>query len=528
MFDVIIIGGTVVDGSGSPGYRADVGVAGEKIEALGNLSHAESRQVIDATGLAVSPGFIDPHTHSEGALLVDPQHAYGLRQGITTEILGLDGMSYAPLSAENYRMYRHWLGGVLGDPPDDLDMSSVASFRANYHKKVAINTAYLVPNGTVRLEVLGFHDLPLVGDSLEAAHRLVREGIEQGAVGMSSGGAYYPGIWADTTELVELCKTVHQAGGVYMAEARRTHGDRAYAGGGIPEALEIARRSGARLHLAHTRTGSDTAGGVEKLMEPVDQAEAEGVDCTLDIYPYAEGSSIAVSLPPGYAQEGGPDALIQRLKDPSERRKITDYLNKDTDTVGRLDRMVFSYLPKKAHLEGMSVADIARERGATLPETLCEFLLDEDLKVGYLAAPPQSSALWRQVSRDSMELLARHDYMVCSDITPSGSMLHPRSYGAFPRFLGRLRREFGGLSLEQMVHRMTEKTARRFGLTKRGRIEKGYYADLVVFDADHVIDNATYDDPRQFPAGIPFVLVNGQVAVDQERCTGVMAGQAVP
>ena len=528
MFDVVIVGGTVVDGSGAPGYRADVGINDEKIDTIDDLARAEARRVIDATGMIVSPGFIDTHTHSEGPLLLDPQHANGLRQGITTEILGLDGMSYAPLSAENYRIYRHWLGGLLGDPSEDLDMSSVAAFRANYHKKVSINTAYLVPHGTIRLEVLGFHDIPLVGDALEKARRLIREGIEQGAVGFSSGGAYYPGPWADTQELIELCKTVREAGSVYMAEVRRTNIDRSYAGGGIPEALEIARRSGARLHLAHTRTTPETAGGVEKLMEPVNQAEAEGVDCTLDIYPYAAGSSIAVSFPPSQAQEGGPDALIRRLKDPSERRSISDYLDSNASTMAALEGMVFSYLPKNAHLEGMSLSDIAGQRGATLGETLCELLLDEDLKVGYLGAPPQSSALWRQVSRDSMELLARHDYMVCSDITPLGSMPHPRSYGAFPRFLGRLRREFGMLSLEQMVHRMTDRPARRFGMTQRGRIEKGYHADLVVFDAEHIIDNATYDDPRQFPSGIPFVLVNGQVAVDQERCTGVMAGQAVP
>ena len=528
MFDVVIVGGTVVDGSGTPGYRADVGINGETISVLDDLARAETRRVIDATGMIVSPGFIDTHTHSEGPLLLDPQHANGLRQGITTEILGLDGMSYAPLSSENYRIYRHWLGGLLGDPSEDLDMSSVAAFRANYHKKVAINTAYLVPNGTIRLEVLGFHDVPLLGDDLEKARRLIREGIEQGAVGFSSGGAYYPGPWAGTEELIELCKTVREAGSVYMAEVRRNNLDRAYAGGGIPEALEIARRSGVRIHFAHTRTTPETAGGVEKLMAPVDQAKAEGVDCTLDIYPYAAGSSIAVSLLPSQAQEGGPDALMRRLKDPSERCQISDYLNSASNTTARLEDMVFSYLPKNVHLEGMSLSDVARQRGITLGETLCELLLDEDLKVGYLGAPPQSPALWRQVSRDSMELLARDDYMVCSDITPLGSMPHPRSYGAFPRFLGRLRREFGILSLEQMVHRMTDRPAQRFGLSKRGRLEKGYYADLVVFDAEHVIDNSTYDDPRQFPSGIPFVLVNGQVAVDQERCTGVMAGQAVP
>ena len=528
MFDVVISGGTVVDGSGAPGYRADVGINGERIDAIDDLSRAEAHRVINATNMTVSPGFVDTHTHSEGPLLLDPQHANGLRQGITTEILGLDGMSYAPLSSENYRIYRHWLGGLLGDPSEDLDMSSVAAFRANYHKKVAINTAYLVPNGTIRLEVLGFHDLPLVGDALAKARRLIREGIEQGAVGFSSGGAYYPGPWADTEELIELCKTVREAGSVYMAEVRRTNRDRAYSGGGIPEALEIARRSGVRLHLAHTRTAPETAGGAAKLMEPVDQAESEGVDCTLDIYPYPGGSSIAVSFPPSYAQEGGPDALIQRLKDPSERSKISNYLDSDSSTRATLEGIVFSYLPKNVHLEGMSLSDIAGQRGATLGEVICELLLDEDLKVGYLAAPPKSSALWRQVSRDSMELLARHDYMVCSDITPLGSMPHPRSYGAFPRFLGRLRREFGLLSLEQMVHRMTDRPAQRFGLTKRGRIEKGYYADLAVFDAEHVIDNATYDDPRQYPSGIPFVLVNGQVSVDQEKCTGIMAGQAVP
>ena len=176
----------------------------------------------------------------------------------------------------------------------------------------------------------------------------------------------------------------------------------------------------------------------------------------------------------------------------------------------------------------MSLPDIAAERGLSPGEALCRLLLEEELKVGHVGAPPQGVAVWRQMSRDCLALLARPDYMACSDITPAGTLPHPRCYGAFPRFLGRLRREFGGLSLEAMVQRMTDNPARRFGLPRRGRIEKGHFADLVVFDAERVIDNATYDDPRQFPSGIPFVVVNGQVAVDHERCTGVMAGQAIP
>ena len=525
MFDVLIAGGTVVDGSGAPGYRGDIGIVGENIKAVGDLSQAQAHRVIDARGLAVSPGFVDTHTHAEGALLVDPQHANGLRQGITTEFLGIDGMSYAPLSADNYIVYRRWLGGLLGDPPADLDMSSVTAFRSHYHRKVAVNTAYLVPNGTIRLETVGFSDVPLRNEGMDVAKRLIREGIEQGAVGFSTGSSYYPGPWSSTDELIELCETVREAGGIYMTEPRRANKDRAYGGGGVTEALEIARRSGVPIHFAHHRTAPETAGGVARLMEEIDQAKGEGVDVSLDIYPYPTGSTIPVSFLPGYAQEGGPDSIIRRLKDPAQRRKITAYL--DGEFERPLEEMVFSYLPKNSHLEGMSLQDIAQTRGESLGATLCDLLADEDLKVGFWGSPPESVALWRQISRDSLDLLARPDYMVCSDITPAGSWPHPRCYGAFPRFLGRLRRGFGVLNLEQMVHRMTDRPSRRFGLVRRGLIKREYYADIVAFDPERVIDTATYDDPRQYPLGIPYVLVNGQVAVDGGRCTGVMAGQAV-
>lgn len=528
MFDLVIAGGSIVDGSGQPSYQADVGISSEVIEAIGDLSQSQARRVIDAKGLTVSPGFIDTHTHSEGDLLVNPQHANGLRQGITTEFLGIDGMSYAPLSPENYRMYRHWLGGLLGDPPENLDMSSVAAFRSHYHKKVAINTVYLVPNGTVRLEVLGFRDLHMTGDALQRARQLVEEGMEHGAVGFTTGGAYYPGPWSDTAELIELCKIVEANDGVYMCEPRRANLARAHGGNGVAEALEVARQTGVKLHFAHYRTSPKTAGRIDQIMKLIDPARNEGLDITFDIYPYPEGSTIPVSFLPSYAQEGGPAATIRRLKNPAERQKIVAFLQNSTELPLNLDEAVFSYLPKNSHMEGMSLRDIADQKQTPLEEALCDLLLDEDLKVGYCGAPPDSVALWRQVSRDCMELLSRPDYMVCSDITPAGSMPHPRSYGAFPRFLGRLRREFATLTLEQTIQRMTDNPARRFGLIKRGLIKKGHYADVVVFDDERIIDTATYDDPRQFPTGIPYVVVNGQVAVDRERCTGIMAGQAIP
>jgi N-acyl-D-amino-acid deacylase len=527
MFDLVIVGGTVVDGSGRPGYAGDVGVSGEAIAAIGDLSSAEAGRRIDASGLVVAPGFVDTHTHSEGALLVDPQHECGLRQGITTEFLGIDGMSYAPLSGENYRSYRHWLGGLLGDPPAELDMSSVAAFRSHYHGKVAVNTAYLVPHATVRLEVLGFHDRSLRGEALEAARRLVRDGLDQGAVGFTTGGRYYPGPWADTDELIELCRVVRAAGKVYMCEPRQPAvAGRAFGGSGVAEAMEVARRSGARLHFAHYRTAEETAGRIEAIMGPIDAARTDESDVSFDIYPYPTGSSIAVALLPDEAQEGGPVEILRRLRDPAQRRAIAATLDRQDGP--RLASMLFSYLPAAPELEGTLLRDLAARRGLSPGEGLCELLLEQSLKVGYVGEPPSSEAVWRQLGRDFMELLARPDYMVCSDITPAGSRPHPRCYGAFPRFLGRLRREVGNLSLEAMVHRMTDRPARRFGLTRRGRLERGYAADVVLFDEATVNDTATYAQPRQFPDGIPFVLVNGAVAVDDGRCTGVYAGQAVP
>ncbi len=528
MLDVVIAGGTVADGTGRSGFPADIGVSGGRIVAVGDLAETQAGRRIDATGMTVSPGFIDTHTHSEGDLLTDPQHAYGICQGITTELLGIDGMSYAPLSSVNYRAYRRWLSGLLGHPPEDLDMSTVAAFKGHYDRRVAVNTAYLVPAATVRLEAVGFRDVPLSGESMAAARRLVAEGLGHGAVGLSMGSAYYPGPWFTTDELVELCEVVADHGAVFMCEPRRANPERAFAGGGVDEAIEIARRSGAKLHLAHFRTSAEDAGRVDALMEPVDRAKALGVDITLDIYPYPTGSSIPVSFLPAWAQEGGPDEILGRLRDAALRDRIVEHIEGGSEMPAVLEDGVLTFVRGAPDLEGLTFADVAALRGRSPARAICDLLVETDLAIGWLVAPPRSAGLWRQVSRDCMALLAREDYMVCSDHTPAGSMPHPRCYGAFPRILGRLRRRFGDLTVEQVIHRMTARPARRFGLTDRGVIRRGAHADLVVFDQDLVIDTATYDDPRQRPVGIPHVVVNGELAVEAGRPTGVLAGRAVP
>ncbi len=529
MFDVLIRNGTLVDGTGAAPVRADVGIRAGRIEAMGDLAAATAGREIDATGLVVAPGFVDTHTHTEGVLLADPQHANGIRQGITTEVVALDGVSYAPLSSANYRMFRRYLSGLLGDPPDDLDTTSVAAFREAYHRRVAVNVAYLVPHGALRLEAVGFRDAPLSGEALTSAAAALRKGLEDGAVGLSSGLNYYPCAWCDTDELVALAGVVREAGSRHVIELRYRGSGRAHADGGIEEAMEVGRRSGAAMHIAHYRTNATTAGQTAALMAPIDRARADGVDVTFDIYPYPTGSSFPVYLP-GWAQEGGPDAILARFSDPESRARIVEYLERDLPTTGgpSLAGIVFSYVPGDTGLEGVALSEIATARGTSPGETLCDLIVEHDFRLGYCLAIPQDTGRWRQVGRDAVALLARPDAMACSDITSLGSMCHPRSFGAYPRFLGRLRRNVGGISLETMINRMTDAPAQRFGLTKRGRLAPGYAADVVVFDADRIIDTATYDDPRQEPAGIPYVLVNGCIAVDDDRCTGVFAGEAVP
>lgn len=529
MLDVLLRGGTVVDGTGAPGIPADVGITGDRIEAIGDLRAATAAREIDASGLIVAPGFVDTHTHTEGVLLVDPQHAEGIRQGITTEIVALDGVSYAPLSPPNYRLYRRYLAGLLGFPPEELDVSSVAAFRAAFHRRVAVNVAYLVPHGALRLEAVGFRDTPLSGDPLRSARRALRAGLDDGAVGLSSGLNYYPCAWCDTDELVALAETIREAGSRHVIELRYRGSGRAFKDGGIEEALEVGRRSGAAMHIAHYRTNADTAGRIDALMAPIDRARAGGVDVTFDVYPYPTGSSFPVYLP-GWAQEGGPDAILERLADPALRARIVAHLENDLAASGgpSLAGIVFSYVPRDPSLEGVTLPEVARRRGSTLGETLCALLVEHDLALGYCAAIPQATGRWRQVGRDAVALLSRPDAMACSDITSLGSMCHPRSFGAYPRFLGRLRRDSGSLSLEAMVNRMTDAPARRFGIADRGRLAAGWRADITVFDAARIIDTATYDDPRQAPAGIPYVLVNGRIAVDGDRLTGVLAGEAVP
>ena len=526
MTSILIKSPMIYDGTGAPPFVSDILIKNNKIESISDIESTSDRLVIEANGLAASPGFIDTHTHSDGALLNIPQHAHSLRQGVTTEILGQDGLSYAPLSRENYLLNRRYLSGILGLPPKNLDMSSVTAFRENYDGKVSINTAYCIAHGAIRLETVGFNDKPLRDTSLGKAKELVRRGMEEGAVGLATGMSYFPNAWSDTEEIIELCSVVAEFGGVYVTHLRDKNIDRGFGGGGITEALEISKRSGVKLHFSHFRTDENTAGEVSNRIEEIDQAISEGVDVSLELYPYPTGSTFPLSFFPSYAHEGGLAGLLEKLRNPNEKNLLADYL--DNDSPRPINDAVFSYVAKAPKYEGISLTRIAKEREVSLGTTICDILLENEGEVGYWGSPPLSVAVWEQINQDAMEFLSRPDYMVGSDSIPLGSYPHPRAYGTFPRVVGRFQRKYNAMPLEHTIQRITDNPARRFGLKQRGNIQEGYFADIVLFDPATINDNATYDDPKQFPTGIPFVIVNGEVAVSKEECTGTTTGRAIP
>ena len=525
MFDLLLRGGDVVDGTGAPRVRADVAVTGDEITAIGNLEHSEAHETIDITGLIVAPGFIDTHAHSDGALLNDPQHENGIRQGITTEIIAQDGMSFAPLSPENYRAHRQYLAGILQPPPEDLDTSSIRAFLDRLDQGIAPNVVMLVPHGPIRLEAVGFHDRPLEGESLDTARRLVAEGMADGARGLSTGLSYYPQSYSTTEELVALCEVVAEHDGVYVTHIRNHNEDRAFGGGGIPEALEIGRRSGVKVHISHYRTSVPDAGQLDALLQDIDAAKSEGVDVTIECYPYVVGSTVPGYFLPGEFHEGGAEGLLALLDSEEGYERAVTALGARTSV---LETGFWTYIGSEANADliGLAFPDAATRRGTSIERMMLNVMREERMACGFRYVPSGSVALIRQVEADIMQLLDRDDYMIGSDSIPLPGLPHPRAFGAFPRFVGRLRRRHNR-PLEQVIQRVTQNPARRFTLHGRGEVREGFKADLVVFDEHQIIDLATFDDPALPPAGIPYVLVNGQVAVNREGCTGTLAGRAL-
>ncbi|WP_042403595.1 N-acyl-D-amino-acid deacylase family protein [Streptacidiphilus carbonis] len=534
---VLVRGALVVDGSGGTPYRADTLVRDGRIALIHRETDPGPRpgtdpdgRTVDADGLALTPGFIDMHAHSDLALLTDPAHLAKAAQGVTLEVLGQDGLSYAPVDAATLAGLRVQLAGWNGDP-EGLDWSwrSVGEYLDRLDAGpqgggLAVNAAYLVPHGTLRALVLGWEDRAATVNELELMNRQLDQALAEGAVGLSAGLSYSPGMYADTAELVSLCRTVAARGG-YFCPHHRSYGANALAA--YAEMTEVARQSGCGLHLAHaTMNFQVNAGRAGELLHLLDTAIAEGVDLTLDSYPYLPGSTTLAALLPGWATAGGPEETLRRLADPAALTEIRAALEQHGSdgchgVVADWDTVQVSGVrnPALRSAVGLTVARLAARDG-TDPFSAYVRLLRED-GLG-------TTVLQHVGHEENVRAIMRHPaHTGGSDGLLVGDRPHPRAWGTFPRYLGHYVRSEGVLGLAECVRHLTGRPARRLGLADRGLVREGYRADLVLLDPQTVDAGAGYERPRTAPSGIPYVLVDGVPVVDDHRRTDATPGRSV-
>jgi len=513
VLDLAIRGGRLVDGTGGPWFAGDVGIAGDRIVAVGPVEEP-ARRTIDADGLVVCPGFIDMHTHSDLQPLAHPRHEMKLHQGVTLDVIGQDGLSLAPARPDTLAELRAMLVGWNGDP-DGIDWSwrSMADYLARFDGTTSVNVVALAGHGTLRLQTVGGDDRPATPNELGEMRRLLREAVEQGAAGLSAGLTYAPGMYGDDDELVDLCGVLRGTGAVYMPHHRNygAHALEAYR-----DSIEIARRAGVPLHLSHCHLGfPHNRGRAPELLAMIDAARADGVEVTLDTYPYLAGSTYLHAFLPGWAMEGGAGQTIARLRDPALREQLRHELE-DVGTDGHHGVPMDWSLVVTG---GRSIADRAAAEGRRPVDVYCELAADGGLAL---------SATHHVGNEENVRAIMQHPcHTGGSDGILVGEVPHPRGWGTFPRYLATYVRELGLLRLEDAVRHFTSLPARILRLPDRGLLRPGMAADVTCFDAAAVRDTATYAAPRSLPDGIPHVVVNGEPVILDGAHTGATPGRGL-
>ncbi|MFE5544216.1 amidohydrolase family protein [Streptomyces sp. NPDC056534] len=520
--DLVFRDAEVVDGTGGASYLADVAIDGGRIAAIvkegaaAGCQRPTARRVVDAEGLVLSPGFIDMHAHSDLALLRDPDHSAKAAQGVTLEVLGQDGLSYAPVDDRTLAEVRRAITGWNGSGDDiDFDWRTVGEYLDRLDRGIAVNAAYLIPQGTVRMYAVGWDDRPATESELDHMRRLVAEGMEQGAVGMSSGLTYTPGMYAKDAELTELCRVVAGYGGYYCPHHR------SYGAGALEayeEMVRLTRDAGCALHLAHaTMNFGVNEGRAPELLALLDEALDAGSDISLDTYPYTPGCTTLVAVLPSWASEGGPEAVLARLRDDGTAERIRHHL----EVIGSDGCHGVPVDWDTIEISGVSEGTLTDWVGRRVDgwATARRLLLEDRLG---------TTILQHVGHEENVRTIMRHRvHTGGSDGILQGLKPHPRAYGTFPQYLGRYVRELGVLTLEDCVAHLTSRPAARLGLTDRGLVREGHRADLVLFDPETVGAGATYASPRTLPTGIPHVLVDGVFVMEDGRRTSALAGRSV-
>jgi N-acyl-D-amino-acid deacylase len=528
-YDVLIRGGIVYDGSGDRPRRADVAIRGDKIAAVGELPDATAKLVIDADGLAVSPGFINVLSWATTSLLADGRAASDVRQGVTLEVFG-EGWSMGPL---NERMRRD-LQNDQGDVKYEIAWKTLAEYLEHLERRgVAVNVASFIGATTVRIHALGYDDRRPTAAELGQMRQLVRQEMQNGALGVGSSLIYAPAFYATTEELIELCKVAAEYDGMYISHIR-SEGNRLLES--VDELLRIAREAGIRAEIYHLKAaGESNWPKHEQVVAKIEAARAAGLQITADMYTYTAGSTGLNATMPPWVQEGGFSRWRDRLRDPDTRRRVVAEMRQPTDEwenlllmAGSPERVLLVGFrnPDLKHLTGKTLAEVARQRGRSPEETAMDLVIEDGSRVEsvYFMMSEENVRKnirlpWVSFGSDSPAPAAEGDFLK--------SMPHPRAYGTFARLLGKYVRDEKVIPLEMAIHKLTALPASNLRLRERGRLQPGYFADVAIFDPQTIQDRATFEQPHQYAVGMRHVLVNGALVLRDGKFTAARPGRFV-
>jgi N-acyl-D-amino-acid deacylase len=526
MYDILIRGGTLFDGSGSPGVSGDILIADGRIAAIGQNLAGSVRKTIDAQGLAVAPGFIDIKTHSDFTLPINPKAESKVRQGVTTEIIGHCGFSVAPALPGKVDLLKDylspsapWLPFKEITFPDYLD-----TFPAT-----AVNAGMLVGHNTLRLMVMGMANRAPTVDEMAAMIALLEDALQAGALGMSSGLFTPPGSYAQPDEMIALAHVLKRYNAGYFTHLRDESNEVLEA---LAEAIDVAEQCGVHVEVVHFKcSGMDNWGKAAQALQMISDAKARGRDVDCDAYPYAAGSNPLKNILPAWVQAGGVEAMLNRLEQHETRERIRSDIARDgLNNWGRIpswDSVQISISPNLPQHQGRTIGALAQEQGSDPVDTLCQYLLDDKGATRVLVRSISEYDI-ADIVRSPTALVGSDGNCVATTGTVSQGMPHPRFYGTFPRIIDRYVREQAVLTLAAAIHKMTGATARALKLADRGLLREGFRADVAIFDPADFRDRATYEDPHQYPTGArTSVIVNGSLVVENATHTGALPGKVL-
>lgn len=523
--DILIKNGSIIDGTGKNEFIADIGIKNGRIVLIGNSTEVQAKQIIDVKGLKVTPGFIDIHSHTDADLIINPKAESKIHQGVTTEITGQDGFSWGPLGGPEIELTRKTFFEQYGE---ELKWIRIGDFLDDFSKrKFSVNIATMIGLGTIREFVIGLDDRKATSDEIYKMQLEVIRAIEEGAIGISTGLEYTPGSFSSTEELIELCKIAPEKFRIYASHIRNEDN---FVIEAIDEAIEIALKSNSRLQISHLKvSGKSNWNKVEQVIEKIDKAINSGLDLHADRYTYVAYHTNLSSLFPLWARDGGTEKFLERLKDKNLEKKIREYVElKVSNLDGDWNGVLISSVGKDEfkHYQGKTIQQLSNDFGMDGYDTSVKVILDNENQVMMMG--------FGMEEKSTEKILAHPNVMISSDAGSHApyppmnrEIAHPRAYGTFPRAIAKYVRERKICSLEEMIKKMTSMPADKLGIKFRGKIKKGYFADIVIFDFDKIQDKATFTEPHQYPDGIPYVIVNGEMVIANSAHTGAMPGKVI-